>query len=111
MGEVRASFFAPCRAQCENYEQRWKELVKKSEEDKTAGKPSGAPFRLGNGNFLTYQGWQKQNQDSISDCLENKKISFRLIAVLRYCRFKAFPGKQRSGVLKRKLRNSRRTTQ
>jgi hypothetical protein len=53
MGEVRASFFAPCRAQYENYEQSWKELVKKSEEDETAGKPSGTPFRIGNGNFLT----------------------------------------------------------
>lgn len=99
------------REQYENYEQCWNDLVKKSEEDKTAGKPSGTPFRLGNGKFLTYQEWQKQNQDSINDCLENEKISFRLIAVLRYCRFKKFLGKQRSGVLKRKLHNRKRTTQ
>lgn len=99
------------KEQYENYEQGWKEHVKKSEEDKAAGKPSGTPFRLGNGKLLTYQEWQKQNQDSINDCLENEKISFRLIAVLRYCRFKRFLGKQRRGVLKRELHNRRRTAQ
>jgi hypothetical protein len=99
------------KEQYESDEQRWQELVKKSKEDKTAGKHSGTPFRLGNEKILTYQEWQKQNQDFINDCLKNEKISFRLIAVLRYCRFKKFLWKQRSGVLKRELPNRKKATQ
>jgi len=65
-----------------------KKLVKKSEEDKASGKPSGTFFRVGSGKFLTYQEWQKQNRDSINDCLENNQISFRIISTMRWDRFK-----------------------
>jgi hypothetical protein len=99
------------KEQYESNEQRWKELVKKNAEDKAAGKPSGTPFRVGNGKILTYQEWQKQNQDSINDCLKNERISFQHIAVLRYCRFKKFLGKQRIGVSKREPLNRKKTAQ
>jgi hypothetical protein len=105
---LQEQILSKTRQQYESYEQHWKELVKKREEDKTAGKLSGTPFRLGNGKILTYQEWQKQNQDSLADCLENERISFRLLAVLRYSRFKKFLAKQRGGVLRRELPNRKK---
>jgi hypothetical protein len=85
------------KEQHQSYERHWKTLVKKGGDGK-----GFKPFRLGDGKPLTYREWQKQNQDSINECLENEQISFRLLTTLRYHRFKKFLERQQNRVLKRK---------
>jgi len=93
----------------EREEEDFKKLVKKSEEDKAAGKPSGTFFRVGNGKVLTYQEWQQQNRSSINDCLENNQISFRLISTMRWDRFKNYWQDQQNRTEKREAAKSRKS--
>jgi hypothetical protein len=90
----------------EREEQSFEMNIKKCKGDRTFPQIS----RLGNGKSLTYQEWQKQNQDSIKDCLENERISPRLISTLRWERFKNHWQDQQSRAQKRKSSESKRTT-
>lgn len=62
----------------------------------------GSGFSYIEGKRLTYQEWQKQNQDSINDCLQNNRISLHLLTTLRWERFKKFWLKQQERAQKNK---------
>jgi hypothetical protein len=55
---------------------------------------------------ITYEEWQKQNRDSINDCLQNHRVSYRILAALRWERFKNFRLKQQDRG--KKLKNQKR---
>lgn len=86
------------RAEFEQDEKWWATALKKSNQVGGVSKMS----RIGSGKKLTYQEWQKLNQDSLNDCLDNNRISAHLIAVLRWERFKDFNEKQQSRAENRK---------
>lgn len=44
--------------------------------------------RLGSGRPMSYQEWQKSNQDAIDDCLKNNRISLQDLCTMRWERFK-----------------------
>jgi hypothetical protein len=94
----------------EREEENFKRLVKKGDEDKAAGRPFETFFRAGNGRVLTYQEWQKQNRDSINDCLENNQISFRIVSTMRWDRFKSYWQDQQSRTNKREAAKSQKLT-
>jgi hypothetical protein len=94
----------------ERTEKEWELRLKKSQEDKAAGIDSGTPFKLGHGKKMTYSDWQKQNLDSIAECLENRQITYRILGTMRWERFKKHWLDQRSRTEKAKLTKSKKTT-
>jgi len=91
------------RQRLNDYDKTWANLQKQF------GQGNADPLRPGNNTTLTFEEWQKQNQDSISDCLSNERLSFVLLAELRYERFKAFFGKQQKQALKRSFKPKRKS--
>jgi hypothetical protein len=96
------------KEQFEKEEEEWARTVRQNKEDIKTNKLIPEMSRIGSGKTLTYREWQKLNQDSINDCLENNRISAHLITELRWERFRHFYEKQQSRSDKRQRPELRR---
>jgi len=63
---------------------------------------------LGDGKPLSYQEWQKSNQEAIDDCMKNNQISLEDLCTMRWERFKGHWDKQQLQAAKRKPPESKK---